>query len=131
MKAAERAIAADERFEHLVPAEDPIQEFANDCATDRTTNHVTVFMRRYGQEATERVCYFGVEFLTVTVPAEVAGIRLLPLDDPEIPETNPLFKMDKAIKSYAADDIAYPLELVPDLTSIPPRTSTASRNVSN
>lgn len=101
MKAAERAIAADERFEHLVPAEGPIQEFANDCATDRKTNHVTVFMRRYGQEATERVCYFGVEFLTVTVPAEVACIRLLPLDDPEIPETNPLFKMDKTIKSYA------------------------------
>jgi hypothetical protein len=26
MKAAEGAIAADERFEHLVPAEDPIRE---------------------------------------------------------------------------------------------------------
>jgi hypothetical protein len=101
MKATERAIAADERFEHLVPAEDPIQEFANDCATDRKTNHVTAFMRRYGQEATERACYFGVEFLSVKEPAELAGIRLLPLDDPEIPETNPLFKLDKTITSYA------------------------------
>jgi hypothetical protein len=32
---------------------------------------------------------------------EVAGIRFLPLDDPEIPETNPLFKLDKTIKGYA------------------------------
>jgi hypothetical protein len=75
MKAAEGAIAADERFEHLVPAEDPIREFAKDCVTDRKTNHVSVFMRRYGQEVTERVCYFGVEFLSVKKPAEVAGIR--------------------------------------------------------
>ena len=101
MKAAERAIAADERFEHLVPAEDPIREFAEDCATDRNTDHVKVFMDRRGREAIERVCYFGVEFLSVKEPAEVAGIRLLPLDDPEIPKTNPLFKADKTITSYA------------------------------
>jgi hypothetical protein len=101
MKAAERAIAADERFEHLVPAEDSIHVFAEHCVTDRKTNHVTVFMRRYGQEATERACYFGVEFLSIKQLAEVAGIRFLPLDDPEIPETNPLFKLDKTITGYA------------------------------
>jgi hypothetical protein len=101
MKAAERAIAADERFEHLVPAEDLIREFAEHCVTDRKTNHATVFMRRYGQEVTERVCYFGVEFLSIKQPAEVAGIRFLPLEDPEIPGTNPLFKLDKTIKGYA------------------------------
>ena len=63
MKAAEDAIAADERFEHLAPAEDLIQEFAEDCATDRQADHVKAFMERHGREATERVCYFGVEFL--------------------------------------------------------------------
>ena len=31
----------------------------------------------------------------------MAGIRLLPLDDPEIPETNPLVKVDNTITSYA------------------------------
>ena len=31
----------------------------------------------------------------------MAGIRFLPLDDPEIPEKNPLFKLDKTIKGYA------------------------------
>jgi hypothetical protein len=101
MKAAKRAIAADERFEHLVPAGDTIREFAEHCVTDRKANHATAFMRRYGQEAAERVCYFGVEFLSIKQPAEVAGIRFLPLDDPEIPETNPLFKLDKTIKGYA------------------------------
>lgn len=101
INAAERAITADDRFEHLVPPEDAILEFAKSCVIDRKTNHVTVFMKQYGREATERVCYFGVEFLSVKEPAEVAGIRFLPLDDPEIPETNPLFKVDKTITSYA------------------------------
>jgi hypothetical protein len=77
------------------------REFAEDCTTDRKTDHVQVFMELHGQEAIERVCFFGVEFLSVKERAEVAGIRLLPLDDPEIPETNPLFKVDKTITSYA------------------------------
>jgi len=102
MKAAERVIASNERFEHLAPAEELIQEFAEDCATDRQTDHVEVFMEQHEREAIERVCYFGVEFLSVKEPAEVAGVRLLPLDDPEIPETNPLFKVDKTITSCAA-----------------------------
>jgi hypothetical protein len=101
MRAADHAIAADERFEHLVPAEDLIREFTADCAADRQTDHVKVFMKQHGQGPVERICYFGVEFLSVKEPAEVAGIRLLPLDDPEIPETNPLLKRDKMITSYA------------------------------
>ena len=40
MKAAEDAIAADERFEYLAPAEDLIMEFAADCAADRQADHV-------------------------------------------------------------------------------------------
>lgn len=102
MKAAEDAIAADERFEYLAPAEDLIMEFAADCAADRQADHVKAFMERHGRDASERVCYFGVEFLRVSQAAEVAGIRLLPLDDPEIPDTNPLFKADQSIASFAA-----------------------------
>jgi hypothetical protein len=81
MKAAEDAIAADERFEHLAPAGDLIMEFAADCAADRQVDHVKAFMERRGQDASKRVCYFGVESLRVSLAAEVAGIRLLPLDD--------------------------------------------------
>lgn len=102
MEAAEAAIAADERFEHLAPAEDPIREFAAVCAADRQADHVKAFMERHGQEAVERVCYFGVEALSVPQATEVAGVLLLPLDHPEIPDTNPLFKADKLIKSFAA-----------------------------
>ena len=54
MKAAERVIASDERFEHLAPAEELIQEFAEDCATDRKTDHVEVFMERPGREAIDQ-----------------------------------------------------------------------------
>ncbi len=102
MKAAEDAIAADERFEHMAPAEDLIREFAADCATDRQADHAKAFMERHGREPIERLCYFGVEFLSVKQAAEVAGVRFLPLDDPEIPHTNPLFEADKSITSFAA-----------------------------
>jgi hypothetical protein len=102
IKAAERAIAADERFEHLDPAEDLIRDFAADCEADRQTDHVKVFMGQHGRDASERTCYFALEFLCVKEPAEVAGVRFLPLDDPEIPEAIPLFRIDTAIASYAA-----------------------------
>jgi hypothetical protein len=102
MKTAEAAIVADERFEHLAPAEDLIREFAADCAADRQADHAKTFMERHGREPIERVCYFGVESLSVEQATEVAGVRLLPLDDPEIPEANPLFKTDESIKSFAA-----------------------------
>jgi len=102
MKAAEEAIVADERFEHLAPAEDPITEFAADCVADRQADHVARFMERHGRDPSEFVCYFGIESLRVSQAVEVAGIRLLPLDDPEIPDTNPLFKADQSIASFAA-----------------------------
>jgi len=101
-KAAEGAVAADERFEHLDPAEDIIREFAAACATDRQTDHVEAFVVRHGQDASEQVCYFGVERLRVDQEATVAGTRLLPLDHPDIPTTNTLFKLDESIASVAA-----------------------------
>jgi hypothetical protein len=102
MEAAEAAIVADERFEHLAPTEDLIWEFAANCAAHHQADRVKAFMERHGREAVERVCYFGVESLSVPHAMEVVGVRLLPLDDPEIPDTNPLLKSDKSIKSFAA-----------------------------
>lgn len=102
MKAAEGAIAADERFEHLDPAADLIREFAAACLADRRADHVEAFMERHGRDASEQVCYFGVERLRVDQAAEVAGVRLLPLDHPDIPDVNPLFKLDQSIASVAA-----------------------------
>jgi hypothetical protein len=102
IKAAEDVLAADERFEHLAPASDLVLAFAADCAADRQADHVTTFMERHERDAAARVCYFGVEFLRVTQAAKIAGIRLLPRDDPEIPQTNPLFELDQTIASFAA-----------------------------
>jgi hypothetical protein len=78
MKAADEAIAADLRFEHLAPAKDVVIEFAVDCATDRQANHAKAFMERHGRDPSERVCYFGVESLRLSQATEAAGIRLLP-----------------------------------------------------
>jgi hypothetical protein len=102
MKAAGDALAADERFEHLDPAADLIREFAAACMADRRTDHAEAFMGRHGQDASEQVCYFGVERLRVDQAADVAGVRLLPLGHPDIPDTNPLFKLDQSIASVAA-----------------------------
>lgn len=102
MRDAEDAIAADERFEHLAPAEGLIREFAADCAADRQTDQVKAFMERHGQDTSTRVCYFGIEFLQVGQATEMAEVRLLPPGDPEIPQNNPLFKLDQSITGMAA-----------------------------
>jgi len=54
------------------------------------------------QPTVSRAVSAGVEFLHVAKATEVAGIRLLPLDDPEIPRTIPLFRADQSIASFAA-----------------------------
>jgi hypothetical protein len=102
MKAVEDAIAADEHFEYLAPATNEVQLFVADCAADRRTDHVKPFMERYGNEIGERVCSFGVEFLRLTQPAEISGVRLLPPTDPEIPSDNPLFQVDSSVSCVAA-----------------------------
>jgi hypothetical protein len=101
-KAAENAVAADERFEHMAPAEDLIREFAVACVTDRKSDHAGAFMVRHGQDVGEQICYFGIERLRVDQEAAVAGVRLLPLDHPDIPTDNPLFKPGESIASVAA-----------------------------
>ncbi len=69
---------------------------------DRHADHVVTFMERYGREASEEICYFGIESLRVSQVGSVAGIRLMPLDDPEIPAANPMFEFDHSIASVAA-----------------------------
>ena len=102
MKAAEDAIAADERFEYLAPAEDLIREFAADCAADRQTDHVRAFMERHGRTSASGSATSASSTFALARATEVAGIRLLPPDDPEIPDTNPLFKVDQSITGFAA-----------------------------
>src|SRR5260370_11322274 len=92
-KAAEGAVAADERFEHLDPAEDIIREFAAACATDRQTDHVEAFVVPHGQDASEQLSYFAVARLPISHDATLAPPRLLPLHPPDSPTTNTLFKL--------------------------------------
>lgn len=101
LKAAEDAIAGDERFEHLDPAGDLVKEFAEACAADRRSDHVQAFMTLHGQDASEEVCFLGIERLSVEEPAEIAGVRLLPLGHQDIPDS-PLFRADQLIASVAA-----------------------------
>lgn len=101
LKTAEEAIAADERFEHLDPAGDLLKEFAAACSADRQSDHVRAFMERHGHDASAEVCFLGVERLSVEEATEIAGVRLLPLGHPDIPDS-PLFRADPLIASVAA-----------------------------
>jgi hypothetical protein len=100
MKKALAAIGADPHFEYLDPAEHEIHEFIADCAANKGTDHVRPFMDKYSKELQELTCYLGVESLGVPEQVEIAGIRVLPLTQAEIPPT--LIDIDKAARSVAA-----------------------------
>ena len=103
--AADRVTAAllgDVRFEHLDRAEEKVRRFMAECWTDRSTDYVPVFVASHGAEVRKETCYIPVEFLSVTSVLEFPGVRLLPVDDPQVPKPKPWFVLDKPTGSVAA-----------------------------
>lgn len=103
--AADRVTAAllgDVRFEHLDRAEEKVRRFMAECWTDRSTDYVPVFVARHGAEVRQETCYIPVEFLSATSVLEFPGVRLLPVDDPQIPKPKPWFVLEKPTGSVAA-----------------------------
>jgi hypothetical protein len=98
------ALLADLRFEHLGnAAADKVWHFAAKCCTDRERDHVPAFIEQHQQEPTSATCYLPVEFLTVNAEIELGGIKLLPVDDPPVPESSPLFTADTTGCTAAAE----------------------------
>ena len=98
-------LLADVRFEHLDRAEDKVRRFMAECWTDQSIDHVPLFLATHGREARRATCYIPVEFLSVTSATELPGVRLLPVDDPQIPPATPWFVLEKPTGCVAAVEV--------------------------
>jgi hypothetical protein len=108
VEAADEATAAllgDLRFEHLDHAEDKVRRFMAECWADRSTDHVTLFVASHSAEVRKATCFIPVEFLSVTSVREFPGVRLLPVDDPQIPRPTPGFILEKPTGCVAAVEV--------------------------
>ena len=106
--AADQAVAAllaDLRFEGLDRAKDKVHRFMAESWADRSTDHVPLFMASHSREVRHATCYIPVEFLSVTSAAELPGVRLLPVDDPQIPPPSPWFVLAKPTGCVAAVEV--------------------------
>jgi hypothetical protein len=108
VEAADEATAAllgDLRFEHLDHAEDKVRRFMAECWADRSTDHVTLFVASHSAEVRKATCFIPVEFLSVTSVREFPGVRLLPVDDPQIPRPTPGLILEKPTGCVAAVEV--------------------------
>ena len=108
---AKMTLEEDLRFEHLGgQVADPLQRkmihFASQCAVNPSENHVPAFVAENEQVPEERTCFLGIEFLKVQEPLELFGLRLLPTDHDEIPDSTTWFSVDPPVGSV----IAVPVE---------------------
>jgi len=100
--AATAALLGDLRFEHLDHAEDKVRRFMAECWADRSTDHVPLFVASHSAEVRKATCFIPVEFLSVTSVREFPGVRLLPVDVPQIPRQTPGFILEKPTGCVAA-----------------------------
>jgi hypothetical protein len=97
------AVRADLRFEHLAHPDDGVWRFADESMSDRSADHVPAFVERHAREPQEATCYLPVEFLKVGDETELAGTRLLPVSDPQIPRPSaPWFSLEAPVGCVAA-----------------------------
>ena len=104
---AKATLEEDLRFEHLGgQVADPLQRkmirFASQCALDPSEDHVPAFVAENAQVPEERICFLGIEFLEVNEPFELFGLRLLPTDHNEIPDSTTWFSVDPPVGSVLA-----------------------------
>jgi len=103
--AATAALLGDLRFEHLDHAEDKVRRFMAECWADRSTDHVPLFVASHSAEVRKATCFIPVEFLSVTSVREFPGVRLLPVDVPQIPRQTPGFILEKPTGCVAAVEV--------------------------
>ena len=99
------ALSGDLRFEHVGNAEDAAWEFVGDCWRDNEADHVPAFLEQQTRDPVDRTCYMPVEHLTVSSEIAILGLRLLPRDDPRVPNLGPRFNAAPAVGCFAAVDV--------------------------
>jgi hypothetical protein len=100
-------IERDLRFEHLgEQTADPLQQklirFASLCAIEPDQDQVVAFVAENEQTPEERVCFLGIEFLKVKEPFDLFGLRLLPTDHNEIPDSTSWFSVEPPVGAVIA-----------------------------
>lgn len=85
-------LEVDPRFEHLRPraAVDAVWRFICLSWLDRKTDHTRWFMSSHERRPFDTVCYFPLEHLVVQRRLSLGDLTLLPIDDPEIPQSRDL-----------------------------------------
>jgi hypothetical protein len=99
---AQESIETDLRFEQLAarygePFREAIWRLVCLCVLRPDDDHVAPFLAEHAKEVEERTCYFPVNALTVEAALRFQGIRLLPLDDSELPPAQAFFKLDPPV----------------------------------
>lgn len=107
-RAAVAAVAVDLRFEHMTrrvagdPLRDALIRFACLCEMKRDSDQVSAFMSEHSRTPDERTCFIGVEYLQVNEAIELLGMRLLPVDHPDVPERTGFFSLGASVGAVAA-----------------------------
>jgi predicted fused transcriptional regulator/phosphomethylpyrimidine kinase len=107
-RAAAGAIAVDLRFEYMTrrvagdPLRDALIRFACLCEMDRESDHVSSFFSEHMRTPEERTCFIDVEYLRVSEVIELLGLRLLPVDHPDVPERTGFFTLGAQVGAVAA-----------------------------
>lgn len=102
------AIAGDLRFEYMTrrvagdPLRDALIRFACLCEMKRDLDQVSPFVSEHLRTPEERTCFIGVEYLRVSESIELLGLRLLPVDHPEVPEPTGFFSLGASVGAVAA-----------------------------
>jgi hypothetical protein len=102
------AIANDLHFEYLTrrvagdPLRDGLIRFACLCEMKRDLDHVSPFISEHSRTPEERTCFIGVEYLQVSESIELLGLRLLPVDHPDVPESTGFFSLGAPVGAVAA-----------------------------
>ena len=105
---ARSVLAADLRFEHLTasvagdPLQDALVRFACLCEMNRATEQIAPFFSKHYREPQERLCFIGVEYLQVSEPFDLLGVRLLPVDHAWVPDSEGFFKIDPPVGAVVA-----------------------------
>lgn len=95
MQEVEGRLLSDLRFEHLgdgviSPLQEAVWRFICLCAL-REGDHVEQFMSEHARAPLEHQYWFPVEYLAVSTPLSLLGVRFLPLGDPEVPDNPHLY----------------------------------------
>jgi hypothetical protein len=110
LRTARAAIEFDPRFEHLGarvadPLRGQLNRFVSLCAVEPDQDHVNPFLLKNRREPEERTCFLGVEFLQIEEPFELFGLRLLPIDHGEIPQSMGRFSTEPPVGSVIAVEV--------------------------